>query len=251
MKISVITVVRNCAGTIADAIASVSSQDHADVEHVVVDGASTDGTLEVLQRDRASIVSLVSEPDRGLYDAMNKGLGLASGEVIGFLHADDLFASHDVLSRVAEVFADPEVDIVYGDLLYVRKTDVRAVVRWWTAGDFNRSRLALGWMPPHPTVYVRRRVYERWGAFDTSLRIAADYDFMLRTLGSGEVRAAYLPDVLVRMRVGGASNRSLRNILRKSREDVRAMRLNGIPVLPALAGKNLGKLGQFLPARRA
>jgi glycosyltransferase involved in cell wall biosynthesis len=250
MNISVVTAVYNRVDTLGDAIASIARQDHGKVEHVVIDGGSTDGTLAVIQRHRARIAKVVSEPDRGIYDALNKGLKHATGEVVGFLHADDLFAADDTLSRVAHAFEDPAVDVVYGDLVYVRKDDTDSVVRWWTAGAFDLARLARGWMPPHPTFYARRSVYERWGGFDTSLRIAADYDFMLRVLSSGRVCAAYIPEVMIRMRVGGASNRSLRNIVRKSREDARAMRTHGIAVLPALAGKNFGKLGQFFPGRR-
>jgi glycosyltransferase involved in cell wall biosynthesis len=250
LKISVITAVYNRVGTIGDAIDSVRSQRHPDIEHVLIDGASTDGTREAIVHRLNAASRFVSEPDKGIYDALNKGIRHASGDVIGFLHADDLFAAPDTLSRVAAAFEDSSVDAVYGDLVYVRKEDTDAVVRWWTAGEFSPAALARGWMPPHPTVYVRRDVYRRLGVFDTSLRIAADYDFMLRMLASGTVRTAYIPEVMVRMRVGGASNRSLRNIVRKSREDYRAMRRHGIGAVQALAWKNLSKIGQFLPARR-
>lgn len=246
MKISVITAVYNNRETVAQALDSALAQTHPDVELIVIDGGSTDGTLEILQGYADRLTVLVSEPDRGIYDALNKGIARASGEVVGFLHSDDLFADAAVLSRIAAVFADPATDAVYGDLLYVRKDDPSRVVRTWRAGAFMPAGLARGWMPPHPTFYVRRGVYAALGGFDASYRIAADYDCMLRFLGKGGIRPAYIPEVLVKMRVGGASNRSLRNILRKSREDYRALRANGVGGMAALAWKNLSKLPQFL-----
>lgn len=249
MKISVVTAVYNNRYTVGQALDSALAQDHPNVELIVIDGGSTDGTLEVLQGYAERLAVLVSEPDRGIYDALNKGIARASGEVVGFLHSDDLLADESVLSRIGAAFADPEVDAAYGDLLYVKKDDPSRVVRTWRAAKFSRSKLARGWMPPHPTFYVRRRVYETLGGYDTAYRIAADYDCMLRLLGRGGVRAAYIPEVLVKMRVGGASNRSLKNILTKSREDYRALRNSGVGGLRALAWKNLSKLPQFFMRR--
>jgi glycosyltransferase len=246
LKISVVTAVYNNRDTIAQALDSALAQTHPDVELIVIDGGSTDGTHEVLQAYAERLAVLVSEPDSGIYDALNKGIARASGEVVGFLHSDDLFADATVLSRIASAFADPAVGAAYGDLLYVRKDDPGRVVRTWRSDAFSAARLAHGWMPPHPTFYVRRAVYETLGGYDTTYRIAADYDCVLRLLGKGGVRAAYIPEVLVKMRVGGASNRSLRNIVRKSREDYRALRVNGVGGLGALAWKNLSKLPQFL-----
>jgi glycosyltransferase involved in cell wall biosynthesis len=245
MKVSVVTAVFNSRETVLDALRSVGSQDHADVEHLVIDGASSDGTTQLL-RGHGGIDVLVSERDAGIYDALNKGIGMASGEVVGFLHADDLYADERVLSRIAHAFTDPRVEAVYGDLVYVRKSDPARVVRRWVAGTFRPSRLAWGWMPPHPTFYVRRAVYQRLGQFDTRYRIAADYDCMLRFLGKGGVHTAYIPEVLVRMRTGGTSNRSLSNIARKSLEDYRALRRNDCGGLLALTAKNLRKVGQYL-----
>lgn len=246
IKISVITAVYNNRETISAALDSALRQSGVDIDLVVIDGGSTDGTLEVLRSYTGRLDVLVSEPDQGIYDALNKGIQRASGEVVGFLHSDDLFAGAGVLSRVAAAFADPEVGAVYGDLVYVRKDNPDQVVRYWRAGVFSRRRLRWGWMPPHPTLYVRRHVYEQHGLFDTSFRIAADYDFILRTLGQAGVGVRYIPEVLVKMRVGGASNRSLRNILRKSSEDLRALRRNGVGGVGALMWKNLSKLPQFL-----
>lgn len=245
MKISVITAVFNNRDTIADALESVLSQTHEDVELIVIDGGSTDGTLDVLRTYAGRIAVLVSGPDGGIYDALNKGLARASGEVVGFLHSDDVFHDAACLARIANAFAAPETDAVYGDLEYVKKDAPGRVVRYWQAGAYSVDKLRHGWMPPHPTFYVRRAVYQHLGGFDTTYHIAADYDCMLRFLGSG-LRVAYLPHVLVRMRLGGASNRSLKNILRKTAEDWRALRGNKIGGIRALAWKNLSKLPQFL-----
>jgi glycosyltransferase len=245
LKISVITAVFNNRQTIAAAIDSALSQAGAQIELIVIDGGSTDGTLGVLRGYEEHLAVLVSEPDRGMYDALNKGIQRATGDVVGFLHSDDLFADERVLARIAAAFADPDVGAVYGDLQYVSKDDPDVVVRYWRSGEFSQSRLGWGWMPPHPTLYVRRAVYDRLGAFDLRYRIAADYDTMLRFLGKGKVRAAYIPEVLVKMRLGGASNRSLANIVRKSWEDYLVLRRNGIGGVGALAWKNLSKVKQF------
>jgi len=245
LKISVITAVFNRRDTIEDTLCSVASQIYGDVEHIVVDGGSCDGTMDVLNACRDQIDVLLSEADRGIYDALNKGIALATGDVVGFLHADDVFADTRVLSRIADAFADDAVGAVYGDLVYVQAGDMGRVVRHWSAGHFSKSKLAWGWMPPHPTFYVRRSLYARLGGFDLRYRIAADYDTMLRFLGRGEVQAAYIPEVLVKMRLGGVSNRSLANILQKSREDYLVLRRNGVGGLGALVWKNLSKVAQF------
>lgn len=246
MKISVVTAVFNNRETIGAAIDSALSQVDVEFELIVIDGGSTDGTLDVLRAYGDRLALLVSEPDRGMYDALNKGIQLATGDVVGFLHSDDLFADESVLTRIAAAFAVPDVGAVYGDLLYVNKEDPGIVVRYWRAGGFSKGRLEWGWMPPHPTFYVRRSVYQRLGMFDLRYRIAADYDTMLRFLGNGQVRVDYIPEVLVRMRLGGASNRSFANIARKSQEDYLALRRNGVGGAGALVWKNLSKVKQFL-----
>lgn len=245
LRISVITAVLNRASTVGGALRSIHGQTCGNVEHIVIDGGSTDGTLTVLNHYRPGIAKLVSEPDRGIYDALNKGIRHASGDVIGFMHADDEFASPHVLTQVAAAFQDPAVEAVYGDLVYVKPGDMSRVVRYWRAGQYQRSQLAQGWMPPHPTFYVRSDVYARFGGFDTRYRVAADYENMLRILWRGGVHAAYIPQVLVRMRTGGTSNKLL-NIVRKSREDYSAMRQNGLGGFQALLLKNVTKLPQFL-----
>jgi glycosyltransferase len=246
LQISVITAVYNNASTVGNAVQSVGDQQWPHVEHIVIDGGSTDGSLEILEAYRSQVARLVSEPDGGLYEALNKGIRHATGDVVGFMHADDHFASPSALSRVAEAFSDPDIGAVYGDLVYVRKDDTARVVRYWRAGPYSRARLHAGWMPPHPTLYLRRELYLTLGLFDTRYRIAADYESVLRILGRGAVRAAYVPEILVRMRTGGTSNRSLQNMWMKSREDYDAMRENGIGGPAALLRKNIAKLLQFM-----
>lgn len=251
MKISVVTAVYNTEATVAEAIASVARQSHRDLEHLIVEGCSTDGSLAAIEAARHPRMILTSEPDRGLYDALNKGLRAASGEVVGLVHSDDFLADDTVLARVAAAFADPAVEAVFADLDYVAAADPGRVVRRWIAGPFDPARLRRGWMPPHPTLYLRRSVFDRIGGFDTGYRIAADYDFVLRYFSRTAATPVYLPGVIYKMRMGGVSNRSLGHILRKSREDLRALRGNGIGGLGALAAKNLSKLGQFSLRRRS
>lgn len=248
LNITVITATWNCAHTIEDCLTSIASQTHQFIEHLIIDGASTDGTLALLDPKRDQFAALISEPDKGIYDALNKGIARASGDVVGFLHADDVYAHPDVLGDIARAFADPSVCAVYGDLQYVRQADTSQVVRHWQSSPFSAQCLAWGWMPPHPTLYVRREWYERIGGFDTRYRIAADYFSVLQLFSQPGFKAVYLPEVMVKMRLGGASNRSLGNIIRKSREDLDALRRSNVGAfggLGALFWKNVSKLGQF------
>jgi glycosyltransferase involved in cell wall biosynthesis len=245
MKITVVTAVFNRRDTIGEAMNSVYAQSHADLEHIIQDGVSTDGTLEIIKARSSAQTRLVSEQDQGLYDAINRGIRRASGDVIGLMHSDDFFASSTVLSRVAAALDDRDVDGVYGDLQYVSSKQPDRVIRHWRSGDFVASKLSRGWMPPHPTVYLRREIFEKWGLYDTEFRISADYDAMLRYLARGGVRLAYIPEVLVRMRLGGESNSSLERVFRKSREDLKAIRRNGVGGVGTLAMKNLSKVSQF------
>ncbi len=188
----------------------------------------------------------MSEPDEGINDVLNKDITRATCEVIGLMHSDDHFAHQRVLEKAAAVFADPAIDLVYVDLEYVPATDTTRVVRHWRSGDYSPEKLRRGWMPPHPTVFARARVFRDHGLYDTSYRIAADYEAMLRFFGRAGLRSAYIPEVLVKMRTGGESNRSLGRILLKSREDLRAIRTNGVGGFRTLAAKNLSKIPQFL-----
>jgi glycosyltransferase len=249
IKISVITACRNSEVTIEKAIQSVLSQDFPDVEYIVIDGASTDDTLKVINQHRSGITRVISEPDDGIYDALNKGFRLASGDLIGLLHADDFFAEEDTLSRLSETIQKSDADAVYGDLQYVSKANTEKVIRHWKAGNFSRRKLHFGWMPPHPTLFMKRSLYRENGFFDSAFQIAADYDLILRNFSKPGFKAAYLPEVVCKMRVGGASNKNLKNIIRKSREDWRALGKNRFGGLYTLLFKNLRKLGQFLPKK--
>jgi glycosyltransferase len=246
MKISVVTAVYNRHATIGEALASVANQRCADIEHVIQDGGSTDGTKEVITGQIDPRIAFFSEPDGGIYDAINRGIQRTSGAVIGLMHSDDFFAAPDILTRVAKMMEDPDIDGVYGDLDYVAANDTTRIIRRWRSGAYDPKKLGRGWMPPHPTLYLRREVFETYGLYDTSFGISADYDAMLRYLAKGQIKLAYIPDVMVKMRVGGESNKSLRKILQKSREDYRAIRRNEVGGVGTLAFKNLCKLQQFL-----
>jgi glycosyltransferase len=246
MKVSIITSVWNNKNTIEDAIKSVLSQNYSDIEYIVVDGASSDGTVEVIKKHEDKISIFVSEKDKGIYDGLNKGVELATGDIIGFLHSDDIYADENIISEVVEAFEKNNTDSIYGDLVYVDKEDTNKVFRYWKSGDYSFKKLTNGWMPPHPTFFVKKEFYDRYGKFDLSFGIAADYDFMLRMLGKYKITTSYLPKVLYKMRVGGASNRTIKNIIQKSREDIKALKNNNIGGIHTIVMKNLSKIPQFL-----
>lgn len=249
MKVSIVTVSFNCGLTIGDTLRSVAAQSHPDIEHILIDGGSGDSTLEVIRRDGAHVAKVVSEPDNGTYDAMNKGLRLCTGDLVGFLNADDVLADSDAITRLVHTADRTGADVVFSDLVYVRPDNLDSVVRYWHCGPFSPRQLRLGWMPPHPTFYVRRTRLAEIGEFDVRLRIAADYDLILRTLGRDDISSAYAPGVMVRMRTGGVSNRSIATLLRKSREDLEALRRSGVGGWSTLVCKNLRKLPQFFKRR--
>jgi len=252
MRISVITVCYNAASTLRDAVESVLGQvadaeAPFELEYIVVDGASTDGTLDLLAPYRERIATLISEPDQGLYDAMNKGMKAATGDVVAILNADDVYASTDVLARIAATFRDSGAEAVYGDLHYVSADDLSQVTRRWKAGAYAPGAFRRGWMPPHPALFVHRACYQRWGLFTLALRSAADYELMLRFIHRHSMTLAYLPETLVLMRAGGVSNASLKHRIRAHREDWKAWRMNGFHPSPfTLLAKPLRKLPQFL-----
>ena len=227
MKISVITVCFNAADTIADTIQSVRSQSHPDIEYIVVDGGSTDGTLAIIAQNHDVISTLISGPDNGMYDAANKGISAASGEVVGLLNADDFYADRDVLKDVADSLAKGN-DATYGDLHYVDRDHPQTIKRNWVSGLYDRKKFILGWMPPHPTFFIRKSAYDTYGVFRSDLRSAADYELMLRMLYKHTLKPAYIDRVLVKMRVGGRSNVSLVNRIRANREDRKAWTVNGL-----------------------
>ena len=245
MKISIITVSYNSAATIRDTILSVQAQTYKPVEYIIVDGKSKDDTAEIIQSFGAGISQFISEPDKGLYDAMNKGIKMASGEVIGILNSDDFYSDDQVLSDVMALFK-PGIDAVYADLVYVDPVNTSKVVRTWHSGAYRNGAFKKGWMPPHPTFFVRRELYEKFGGFTDQLKSAADYEIMLRFIHKEKINLAYLPRVIVSMRAGGASNASLKNRLNANREDRMAWKMNGLkPGAFTFIRKPLSKIGQF------
>jgi len=246
MKISIITVCRNSQDTIEHSIRSVLSQVDAEIEFIVVDGGSTDATLDIIRKYADRIQRIISEKDNGMYDALNKGIAVATGEVIGILHSDDYYSSPAILSGVLKAFATSGIDAVYGDLQYVSKSDPDKIVRNWIAGPYTEGLFLKGWMPPHPAFFAKADCYRKFGSFNTQFRTAADYELMLRFIHKHKIRLAYIPQVLVKMRVGGKSNVSIGNRIRANREDRLAWKVNGLsPNMFTLSMKPLSKLKQF------
>lgn len=246
MKISVITVVFNGEKTIRETIESVLSQDYAAVEYIVVDGSSTDGTQNIVKSFGDRITKFVSQKDKGIYDAMNKGIQLATGDVVGLLNADDLFASRAVLSEVAAAFQNSEVDAVYGDLQYFDGTPDR-VTRSWRAGTYRSGLFLWGWMPPHPTFFIRRHWYQNFGGFRLDMGTSADYELMLRMIHKFNANLTYVQKVLVFMRTGGVSNLSVKNRLYANQNDRRAWNVNQIKPFPMTTMlKPFRKILQFI-----
>ena len=247
MKITVVTAVFNAVETVEQTLRSVAEQNHDDVEHIIVDGSSTDGTLEVIERYRGVLAKVISEPDHGIYDAMNKGIAAASGEVIGFLNADDTYTGADVLAKVAERMSDEALDALFADAEFFKATNPQRVVRRFSSESFGPSKIAWGWMPAHPTLFLRRRTFERFGVFRTDYRIAGDFELVARMFHGATLKYQYLPEVLVRMRAGGASTSGWRNTVVLNREVLRACRENGISTnLLMILSKYPFKVGEFL-----
>ena len=247
MKISVVTISFNSKDTIEGTILSVLAQKNCNLEYIVVDGNSSDGTREILEKYRDRINHLIIERDSGIYDAMNKGIARATGDVIGVLNSDDLYAHDEVLANVSSMMSSGDCDALYGDLDYVHHTQTDKLIRHWTSGRYRRSRWLRGWMPPHPAFFLKRKCYEEYGTYRTDFTISADYELMLRMMFKYRVTACYLPDVLVKMRTGGASNSSLKQRLKANKEDRMAWKVNGYspgPITTVL--KPLRKVGQWL-----
>ncbi len=244
MKVSIITATYNSEQTLADTIKSVSSQDYKNIELIIVDGDSKDETLDIV-KNNPHVSKWVSEPDKGIYDALNKGISMATGDIIGFAHSDDIFESNSVVSKVIETIKNAQVDGVYGDLHYVDKKQANKIIRKWKSCDFTPSLLKKGWMPPHPTLFLKKEVYDTYGLFDLQYRIAADFDFIVRIFKDEKLKFSYIPEVLVKMRIGGESNKSLSRIIQKSKEDLKVIRKYQIGGVTTLLIKNLSKLNQF------
>ncbi len=246
MKVTLITVCRNVASVITETLDSILEQEHKDLEVIVIDGASTDGTMEILEGYRSRLAALVSEPDKGIYDAMNKGLQRATGDVIGFVNAGDLLMTPSVIHQVVETFKRTNAEAVYGDIIMVDEADISQVKRLWKSGTYHRSNFNRGWMPPHVATFIRKGVYDRFGLFNIDLRIAADYEILFRFLYKHDIPTIHLPEVLVRFRLGGMSNGSVKHVLRANTEVRRSWKLNGFQAPPLLVTRKLwSKVMQF------
>jgi glycosyltransferase involved in cell wall biosynthesis len=247
MKITVITVVYNAVDTIEDTIQSVLDQDHKDIEHIVIDGGSVDGTMDIIKRYRKQLAVVISEPDKGIYDAMNKGVKLASGDIVGTLNSDDWYANSKVLSGIAAAFNnDQQLDAVYGDIVFVKKEKPHKLVRYWQSQPYQDGLFEKGWMPPHPTFFVKKDCYSRFGDFDLDLKIQSDFDLTMRFMVLNKIKTQYLPGVLVKMRMGGVTNNRVSNVIKGNYEAYKACKKNGLSVTPLfMVKKVLSRLPQF------
>lgn len=246
MKISIITITYNSAATLKDTIESVVNQSYKDIEYIIVDGKSTDRTLDIIDSYKNKISKFISEKDHGLYDALNKGIALATGDVIGILHSDDFYTDRLVIEKLVSQMIKQQADAVYADLYYVDKHDTNKIFRKWKSGEYKIGQFLKGWMPPHPTFFVKREYYEKYGKFNLSFHSAADYELMLRFIHKHHLKLAYLPEFIIRMRVGGKSNVSLKNRIRANKEDRRAWKVNGLkPHIYTLYAKPLRKIVQL------
>ena len=247
MKVSIITAVYNSEKTIDTCMQSVLNQTYPDIEYIIVDGGSNSETLGKLNAaaEKYPNIKLSSEPDKGIYDALNKGVVKATGDIVGFVHSDDFLADTTIIASIVEAFKTQSVDGVYGDLHYVALENTNKVIRNWISQPFSYKLLKSGWMPAHPTLYLKKNVYSKYGKFDLNFKIAADYDFILRIFKQTDLNFFYLPKTIVKMRVGGASNKSLKNIVQKSKEDYRAIKTNRTGNWLTIFLKNISKIKQF------
>ena len=246
MRISIITCVLNNSNLIKDSIKSFQTQIYKNKEHVIIDGGSIDGTVEVIKKFKNRNLILSTSSDNGIYDALNKGINLSSGDIVGILHSDDFYKDNKVLKTIAETFKKTDADLVYGDLVYVNKKYPFKVLRYWKAGKYFKKNLFNGWMPPHPTVFIKRSVFNRIGKYKTNYKISSDYDFLVRVFRKKNVKKIYISKILVNMRIGGMSNNSIKNIFKKSIEDFKIIKKNKIGGFLTLLNKNFSKISQFL-----
>ncbi len=245
MKITIITTSYNSGQTIRDTLKSVAGQSYTNIEHIIIDGKSKDNTLDIV-REFPHVSKVISEPDKGIYDAMNKGIDYASGEIIAILNSDDFYEDHNVILNVVNAFTHQKVDSVYGDLQYVNESNINKIVRVWIAKPYKRSKFLNGWMPPHPSFFLRKEIYNKFGKFNTALKSAADYELMLRMLFKQKITTHYIPKVLVRMRTGGQSNQSIKNRLSANAEDRKAWEINGLkPRFYTILLKPIRKMSQY------
>lgn len=246
MKVSIITVTLNSGHHLEECISSVVAQDHPYIEYIVIDGKSSDDTLKIIQKYRDHIHHFLTETDRGMYDAINKGIAMATGDVVGILNSDDILASKDVISSIARAFEEEKTDTLYGDLEYVESNNTNTIYRVWKGKPYKRNRFNTGWMPAHPTFYIKRELIDKYGGYENHYFSAADYEFMARYLFRHKLSSYYLPKLIVKMRRGGQSNNNLKKRLRANRRDYLAMKKNKIP-FPFLVSilKPLSKLHQY------
>lgn len=246
MKVSVITVTYNSSETIEETIKSVVNQDYPNIEYIIIDGQSKDNTLDIVNKYKTQIALVISENDNGIYDAIGKGIRKATGDIIVALNSDDMYATNDIISKVVELFKSSHADAVYGDLNYVDRLDTNKVIRKWKSGAYKKGHFLKGWMPPHPTFFVRNYCYQKYGSFNLSLKSAADYELMLRFIHKHGIKVAYLPQLIVNMRAGGQSNVSFKNRFKANREDRKAWEINGLkPGFFTLIRKPLSKIKQY------
>ena len=247
MKVSIVTPTYNSAKTIVDTILSVNKQDYTHIEHIIIDGGSKDNTLELIRNTPNRVKKIISEPDKGIYDAMNKGVALATGDIVGILNSDDFYNSNDVIAKVVKTFQEGEYEGVYGDLEYVDARNTNRVVRYWESKAYKEGLFKKGWHPAHPTFFVKKEVYDKYGNFNLKYKIGADYEIMLRFIEKNRIKVAYIPETLVKMRVGGASNQSIKNIIKANIECYNAWKDNGLSILPfVFILKPLSKTLQYL-----
>lgn len=245
-KVSIITTSFNSAKTIEDTIKSVIGQTYPNIEYIIIDGGSTDGTQEIVKKYGTKIAKFVSEKDRGIYDGMNKGFRIATGDIIGQINSDDFYASSDVIEAVVNKMGEADSRACWGDLQYVDDKDVNKIVRDWKSSEYAEGKFINGWMPPHPTFFVRKEIYEKYGMFRLDMGTAADYELMLRLLEKHKIRSCYVPKIMVKMRQGGASNKSIQARFKANQKDYKAWKVNGLKISRLrLLLKPLSKLSQY------
>ena len=244
MKVSLITIAYNSAATIEDTIKSIVAQEYSNIEYIIIDGGSTDNTLSIVDKFKDSITTIISEPDKGIYDAMNKGVQNATGDIVGILNSDDIYADNKVVSSIVEAIGNK--DSIYADIVYVDRDNTDKVTRYWKSGKYRKGIFKKGWMPPHPTFFIKKSCYDQYGIYNLQLKSAADYELMLRMLHKHNISVAYLPEVITKMRVGGQSNITVLNRFKANTEDRLAWTINNLkPGRLTLTMKPILKLSQF------